>query len=45
MKRYLTGTLAPPAPTGPLRLAGALVRSRLGLWRAGRGVKSERTGR
>ena len=45
MKRYLTGTLGPPAPVGPLRLAGALVRSRIGLWKAGRDRNSERTGR
>ncbi|MEO7973500.1 MAG: AMP-binding protein [Thermoanaerobaculia bacterium] len=36
MKRFLTGTLTAPAPVGPLRLAGALVRSRIALWKAGR---------
>jgi fatty-acyl-CoA synthase len=36
MKRYLTGTLTPPAPVGPLRLVGALVRSRLAHWKVGR---------
>ncbi|MEO8275165.1 MAG: AMP-binding protein [Thermoanaerobaculia bacterium] len=33
MQRYLSGTLAPPEPTGALRLAAALVRSRLAMWR------------
>ena len=33
MKRYLAGTLTPPAPVGPVRLFGALVRSRLARWK------------
>lgn len=46
MKRYLTGTLTPPSPVGPLRLVGALMRSRLARWRAGReGKKVGRTER
>ena len=48
MKRYLTGTLTPPAPVGPLRLAGALLRSRLAHWqvgKAGKVGKMEKTGR
>ncbi len=45
MKRHLAGTLTPPAPVGPLRLAGALVRSRLAHWRAGKAVKTGRTER
>ncbi len=36
MKRYLTGTLTPPSPTGPLHLVGALVRSRMAQWKTGR---------
>jgi fatty-acyl-CoA synthase len=34
MRQHLAGTLAPPAPMGPLRVFGALVRSRLAMWRA-----------
>jgi len=45
MKRYLDGTLTPPAPSGPLRLAGALMRSRFELWKAGKAVKAGRTER
>jgi fatty-acyl-CoA synthase len=33
MKLYLAGTLTPPAPVGPVRLLGALVRSRLAQWK------------
>ncbi len=36
MKSYLAGTLAPPAPAGPVRMMAALVRSRLAHWKLGR---------
>ena len=36
MKRYLAGRLAPPASAGPLRLLGALARSRLARWKMSR---------
>ena len=45
MQRHLTGTLTPPSPTGPLRLVGALVRSRLAHWQAGKAGKAGRTER
>jgi fatty-acyl-CoA synthase len=34
LRRFLAGTLAPPAPVGPLRLAAAAVRSQLAFARA-----------
>ncbi len=36
LRRHLSGTLAPPAAVGPLRMFGALVRSRIAFWRLGR---------
>ena len=36
LRRWEEGTLTPPAPVNPWRLAGALARSALGRWRAGR---------
>ncbi len=45
MKRHLAGALTPPAPVGPLRLASALVRSRIAHWKAGQAAKSGRSER
>lgn len=42
MRRYLAGTLTPPLAVGPLRLATALVRSRIAHWRLGRAKNETR---